>query len=211
MPTYEKIFQFQKRRIMNKNVRRLLFFLIACVLITLPTAFSYMIKETEVVENELTPAIVKCKIEETFDGNKKSDVYVVNEGNIPIYIRAKIVHYWQDSKGSIVGRPSEIGQIPYNSGTLDDIKWIYDQTEDTYYYAKPVEPGDFTDILYNGSIVLESVVETDQVSGVEFTYNHVIEVHAEGIQSLPKKAVEESWKVSIASDNAISNVNPQNQ
>ena len=61
---------------MNKKVRTVLYLLVVSVLLTLPTVFSYMIKQTGVVQNQLEVIHVECDIEETVVENVKTKISV---------------------------------------------------------------------------------------------------------------------------------------
>ena len=71
-------------------------------------------------------------------GNKKSDIQVQNTGNVPAYLRVRLVSYFVDAEGSISGaEPSVYPEITLNSG------WLAGENH-TYYYTKPVEPNGLT-------------------------------------------------------------------
>lgn len=182
---------------MNKKIRKILFLLIFSAIITLSTVFSLMIKETPVMENELEPIHIQCVINEDFDGKDKSNVTVKNESNADVYLRVKIVHYWQDSKGNTVGLNSTLPSFEVNEN------WSYSQSENVYYYIKPLKVGEETTNLYNGKITLQTKEETSD-NGIKFTYNQVVEVHAEAIQAKPTLAVEKSWRVDVENNIIIS-------
>ena len=103
------------------------------------------------------------------------------------------------------------------------ISWTFGSgvfpTTTLYYYALPVKPDETTGELLGvvggkkEKIVLDVVTKdvTDQASGVTITYTYyqVVEIMAEAIQSVPDKAVEDSWKVVVDdSTHHITQVNP---
>ena len=198
--------------------RRLPMLMIALVLLMtlVPLTISYMLRRSPTMVNQFDPANVSCKVEETFDKVKreKTSIAVKNTSNIDAYIRLKIITYWEDSKGTVVARASK----PINFALGAD--WIADPNElNMYYYALPVKPGESTGELLGTvdgkkeKIVLDVVTKdvTDQASGVTITYTYyqVVEIMAEAIQSVPDKAVEDSWKVVVDdSTHHITQVNP---
>ena len=163
-----------------------------------PTAMAYMFKQTETIENKLVPAEVSCKVEETFDVNTnlKTSVTVKNTSNITAYIRVRVVSYWQDSKGNIVARKSKMPEFEVSDN------WIKVEEYDTYYYKLPVEAGaETSEFLKEGSVITLAQETEEDDTGVTYTYNQVVEIFAEAIQSLPVDAVTKSWKVTLGQNN----------
>ena len=198
--------------------RRLPMLMIAVVLLMtlVPLTISYMLRRSPTMVNQFDPATVTCKVVETYDKEtrEKTSIAVSNTGNVDAYIRLKIITYWEDSKGTVVARPSE--SISFALGA----NWIADPNElNMYYYTLPVKRGETTGELLGvvdgekEKIVLDVVTKdvTDQTSGVTITYTYyqVVEIMAEAIQSVPETAVEESWNV-VVDDKThhITQVNP---
>lgn len=158
--------------------------------------YSYMFARTEDAANVLTPAAVSCKVNETFEDNKKSSITVQNTGKVDAYLRVRLVTYWVNDAGEIVAKPSEKLTV-----TLTD-NWLADTDNDTYYYQHPVKPDESTDNLLKDAITLIS----------EGGYNQVIEVFAEAIQAegttdvgnVP--AVTDAWGVTVGADGVITKV-----
>lgn len=166
----------------------------AFIAVAVTVVWAFMYKSTETYNNDFTPAQVSCEVVETFNGTVKSSVKIQNTSNIPAYLRLRIVTYWQDTKGNVVQRESEMPTF-----NVDTTNWV-PMGGDTYVYKLPVNPGDLTpELLAEGSkIVLRNTSET--VIGVEYEYEQVVEIIAEAIQSKPAGAVTSSWKVTMDSD-----------
>ena len=136
------------------------------------------------VANTFTPAHVSCAVMENFDGETKSNVNVKNTGDIPAYIRVRLVTYRVNDAGQHIGGTATIP--PFTPG----INWV--KYGEYYYYTLPVAAG--------------GAPAADLISSINLTgsYNdadggkQVIEVMAEAIQSSPAKAVGESWGVTIS-------------
>ena len=175
----------------NRKILYVTLFILV-IAVSFPTAMAYMFKKTETIKNELIPAEVSCKVNENFNGTKKTSVTVTNTSNITAYIRVRVVSYWQDSKGNIVARQSEMPVFEVSDN------WIKADEYDTYYYKLPVKAGEDTlEFLKTGSeIILRQETETDDI-GVTYTYNQVVEIFAEAIQSLPVDVVTSSWPVTL--------------
>lgn len=163
--------------------------------------WAYMYKSTKVYDNEFEAAQVSCKVVESFDGTQKTSVKLENTSNIPVYLRLRLVTYWQDTKGNVVQRASTMPTF-----TINDSDWI-DMGDHTYCYKSPVQPGDVTKELLASAIVLYDNVTDDPLGdGVVYEYEHVVEIIAEAIQAEPENAVKESWRVTIGADGKISGV-----
>lgn len=156
----------------------------AIVLVCIGSVNAYMRKQTQVVENVFVPANVSCQVVETFTNNRdKTDVAIKNTSSINAYLRLRFVTYWIDSYGDIVYAEPATLNVDYDSAN-----WIV--KDNIYYYKDPVAPGEVTtDLLKTGAKI------TLTTSG---NYRQVVEVFAEAIQSLPEKAVTESWGATVS-------------
>ena len=150
---------------MKRNITWIALVCMAVILTTVGSVNAYMRKQTEVVENVFTPAVVTCKVVESF-ANKvdKTDVAIQNTGNIDAYLRLRFVTYWIDSHGDIIFDASKPLVVDY-----DTTNWI--MKDNIYYYVHPVAPGAVTtDLLKTGAKI------TLTTSG---NYKQVVEVFAE--------------------------------
>lgn len=171
----------------KKNLKKILLALLAVSIIAaIGATAAYMFKTSDKAQNNFVPAKVTCKVEEVFDeaaGIKKS-VKAQNTGNIDAYLRVRLVSYWVDDNGDIVGKPSEIPTPEYNTAA-----WDYDEKNFTYYCKTPIAPNGLTpELLANDAqIVLQTSTLDDK------PVYQVVEVIAEAIQANPKTAAEEAW------------------
>lgn len=112
------------------------------------------------VTNSMVPGNVPITIHEKFDGTTKSDVYVINNGNIQAFIRVAIIANAVDEQGNVT-----TGTAP--GYTVDLTKWT--KIDNYYYYNGIVEPnGGKTADLFTGPV----------------TFNGEINILAESIQVL---------------------------
>ena len=152
---------------------------------------AFMFKKSQELTNNFIVAEVACEVNEKFENNQKSNVTVQNTGDTEAYIRLRIVSYWQDSKGNAIFDDEDSN---INIGTLGD-GWI-EGSDNTYYYTKPVKEGESTPALFTGTITLNQ--KEKKVNEVVYTYNQVVEIIAEAIQSEPANAVQNSWNVTVS-------------
>lgn len=132
------------------------------------------------ITNTFLPSHVSCSVTEEFNGTTKSNVNVINTGDIDAYIRVKLVTYRVNDEGYHIGGTAKIPPFTPGNG------WV--ENGDYYYYTKPVAPGEQPEISLIDRITLTGSYDDDADGGKQ-----VIEVMAEAIQSTPAKAVTEAW------------------
>lgn len=148
--------------------------LILIICLAVGGTVAFIVTQTQAVKNTFTPSDVTVDIQEEFDGSVKKNVNVKNTGDTDAYIRVKLVTYMADSKGNPIAENAS--KPSFHPGS----DWSYCVSDDTYYYGKPVAPGDKTSDLIG-------------IDGITLKDGQVVEVLAEGIQSVPDNAVEEAW------------------
>ena len=60
------------------------------------------------ITNTFLPSKVACEVTESFDGKTKSNVNVINTGDIDAYIRVKLVTYRVNDEGDHIGGTAKI-------------------------------------------------------------------------------------------------------
>lgn len=163
------------------------------------------------VEDLFLPAQVSCKVKETFNGNTKSDVYVTNTGNVPAYIRVKVIVNWLDKDGNVAMYvPDDYDYVVDNhlsAATKNKpatTKWTAQTAGQTltggyWYYNGVVQPGKDTEKLI-GSIIPEQPIGSP--------YSMQVQILAEAMQASENqtekivspatsapKGVEEKWEM----------------
>ena len=113
---------------------------------------AYLQTQTDPLKNEFTPAKVSCEVEETFDGNVKSNVFIQNTGDTDAFIRVAIVANWvqtgENSSVTSVYAQQPVLDVDYTLTLADDVneKWLKD-SNGFYYYQDAVQPNEVTAIL----------------------------------------------------------------
>ena len=160
--------------------------LLAAVIVLLAGAvggtWAFLVAQSEPVQNNFTYAHVRCTIDEKFENGVKSDVKIQNTGDIPAYIRARIVVTWKDTSGNVSSTvPVKNTDYTIAFNTTD---WTQ---QDGYWYCKnAVDAKDFTPVLIKEC----KRTETAAPEG----YYLSVEILADAIQSEPASAVTEAWK-----------------
>lgn len=150
---------------------------------------AWLTAQTSEVKNTFIPASVTTTIVENNDGAVKQNVSIENTGNIPVYIRAKVIVSWVDKDNS----QQISATVPVKGTDYTDwpkgSDWHYSAIDGCYYYMKAVEPADSTGVLIEELKRLES-------ANVPDGYELSVEILSEAIQALPDNAFNESWGAS---------------
>lgn len=164
----------------------------SCVGVTM----AYFSSQSNTVTNTFIPAEVKIQVEETFNGNVKTDVRILNvktDKTIPAYIRAEIVATWQNADGEILGKVPELGK----DYTMDINKENWSEDGGYYYHKGAVAPDEYTEILIDKAEPLATSIPNP--SNPDKPYYLSIEILASAVQSMPEAAVTEYWGATAAS------------
>lgn len=153
---------------------------------------AWLVASTKPVTNTFTPGKVDITVTEEFDGETKKNVTVKNEGNVPAYIRAKIVVTWQDKAGNV-----------YGQALVEDTDYILtlggswkEGDDGYYYYTSSVAGGAETGVLIEKCEPVKGKAPKD--------YNLCVEILAESIQAEGtdadgKSAAEIAWGINPGS------------
>lgn len=157
--------------------------LLAAVIVLLAGAvggtWAFLVAQSEPVQNNFTYAHVRCTIDEKFENGVKSDVKIQNTGDIPAYIRARIVVTWKDASGNVSAVPVKDSDYTMTMGT----GWT--KGTDGYWYCNTaVDAGGETPVL---------ITKCEKKGNAPKDYNLSVEILADAIQSEPASAVTEAW------------------
>lgn len=145
---------------------------------------AYLVADTDPLTNNFDLAEVSCRVEEEFDNQIKENVKIQNTGDIPAYIRAKVVVTWKDEDGNVYGQ-APIEETDY---TIQFNEGVWKREGDYWYYDEPVAP-----VTENNCYTLV-LINRCSSSGTEPEGYHLsVEILAEAIQSEPTKAIQEAW------------------
>ncbi len=173
----------------GKKALILMVSLVAILAVSVGGVLAWLATSSKDVTNTFAPGDTKIEIEEKFENNVKSDVKVINKGNIPVYIRANLVFTWKDSAGNIIEKPADATlTVDYGNGD-----WVKG-SDGFWYYTKPVAVKGSTTNIIN-----KATIEFPEGKG----YKMDLEVMAQSIQAEPKDAVEGAWGVTVNSDGSL--------
>lgn len=145
---------------------------------------AYLVADTEPLTNNFDLAEVSCRVEEKFKNQIKENVKIQNTGDIPAYIRAKVVVTWKDEDGNVYGQ-APIEETDY---TIQFNEGVWKREGDYWYYDEPVAP------VTENNCYTPVLINRCSSSGTEPEGYHLsVEILAEAIQSEPTKAIQEAW------------------
>jgi len=163
------------------------FTVLACIAVLLTglvgSSLAWLMADTGPVINVFEPGKVPPTIHEEMNDNIKRNISIENTGNVPAYIRAKLVFTWQDPEGNILGQVPVVNEDYQMSGIGKG--WRPDSGY--YYFTTKVEPGESTGVL------CDSITQIGNNPAEGYTLH--VEVLSESIQAEPVKAVQEAWKL----------------
>lgn len=143
-------------------------------------SLAFLLSSTEAVNNTFTPAQVPPTIAETFNDNLKSNVTVINHGEVAAFIRAAVIVNWLDENGDIAGNPE--GHTHELDLNLTATGW-FDGGDGYYYHKAPVAAnGGETEVL---------ITSAKPTAGKQ--YKLQVEIAAQTIQTVPTTVVEAKW------------------
>lgn len=180
----------KKKYLISKKAIVLLLSLSLLVTAALSTTLAYLVSNPVSVVNSFTPAHVDSSVVETISGTTKNNVKIQNDGDIPAYIRAKVVFTWQKTEIDPASNKEVVYALPaenddYNITWTKD-GWAEGQDQDGfYYYNQQVPAGETTDVLFTEC----SPVANKAPEG----YSFCVEILCDAIQAEPANVVTDIW------------------
>lgn len=178
----------------NKKVILLAVSLVLILSAAIGGTVAYLIDQTGSITNTFTPAKVTPEVKEDFGNNVKNNVQIKNKGDIPAYIRVKIVVTWKDEHGNVYGAAPKVG-TDYTWTMPENSKWFL--KGGFYYYSEPVAAKGTTEILFTDCKLKDGVKAPEG-------YNLSVDIHAQAIQAEPTTAVTSAWGVTVGADGTLS-------
>ena len=160
-------------------------------------SLAYLFTNTDPVRNTFTPAAVDVEIIENFNEQEKKDVSFKNKGDVPVYMRARLVINWTDSERNIVPAPASDYEVKTSDLALPESGWV--KNGNYYYYTSPVPAGGTTSNLVN------SITATTPDNPEYFLLVDVLveTIQADGVGSDDKRPVESAWGVTVGTDGTL--------
>ena len=164
----------------RKRLLVLLIAIVALLIVGVGGTLAYIAATADPVINSFQSGSVAADVVEKLEDNQKKMIGVTNKGGSAVYVRVRLISYWQAEDGSVVAKPSPDLAVSCGSN------WL--AMGEYYYYTKPLAPGATTTNLLNAPLTMMAEDDCYQV----------IEVLADTVQAAPAAAVEEVWGVSAS-------------
>lgn len=192
------------KRIFNgSGGRKTALILSLCLIFALAvgTTVALLVAHTNAVTNTFKAAESGTHVDVEDSGNKKTGIFVKNEGTATSYVRVKLVMNWVSEDGkTISGEPVNI-DVNY-----DKTSWF--EQGGIYYYKTPVAPvGASPDNVTTNLLQANSPI-TEPTEGKPDGCHLEVTVLAESIQAAPSKAVTDSWGVDVGSNGYLTPPTP---
>ena len=167
--------------------------ILSVIAIAVGSTLAYLWTKTPPLENSLEPVEVSCRVNETFNGDVKSNVSVTNTGDVTAYVRAAIIATWRDSDGNTYGGETPVEGVSY-SVAFGSSDWVKGE-DGYYYYTAPLAAGQTT------SALLDTLAPISEKIPKGYTLS--VRILAQAVQSEPVSAVESFWGVTVDANGNI--------
>lgn len=151
--------------------------LILCLVLTatlsVGATLAYYAVSSAPVINTFSAGSAGAEIVETVNGNVKEAITVKNTGDSPVFVRVRLVGYWENADGSIAAKAAPDLTFTPGSG------WV--KEGEYYYFTTPIAADGSTSDLLRSDLAMEA--------------GQVIEVLADTVQAAPEDAVLAVWGV----------------
>lgn len=147
--------------------------IILLVCIGAGATLAFFANSTGPVINTFQSGTVGAEIYEKKTDTAKTVIQVKNTGSVPVYVRVRLVSYFEDDFGNVLPQDSPV--VGFTPGE----NW--EQIGSYYYYKLPVGAGGFTSDLLGTDVTMSA--------------GQVIEVLADTVQATPASAVQKVWGV----------------
>ena len=176
----------------NKKSITMLVSLILIITIGVGGTLAYLVATTGEVKNTFTPSQVNISVDETLNGNTKSDVKISNHNDsVKSYIRAAIVANWMDEDGNVWAATPVLG-IDYTMTTGGN--WTLG-TDGYYYHKGAVNPDADTSVLISSASPITEAPADGYYLSIEILAQGI---QADGVDSEGKTPVELAWGTTAA-------------
>jgi len=147
--------------------------LVLLLVIGVGTTMAYFHLASGPVINTFQAGSAGAKVNEVVSSDTKEKITVTNTGKSPVYVRVRLVSYYEDADGNVL--PQASPTLSFTKGS----KWV--PLGNYYYYNAPLAAGDTTEDLLGTDLAMSE--------------GQVIEVMADTVQATPAQAVKDAWGV----------------
>lgn len=161
--------------------------LVILVALVAAGSYAFLTAKTPALVNTFSPVTVTPGVEEDIDGSIKKEVKIKNNGDMPVYIRAKIVVNWVDTNEAVIAAVRPVEGTDYTYDIPANTGWELG-ADGYYYYTDPVPVGGTTDILLKDGKELQK----------DDKYDISMTILSQTIQSDPVETVISKWNSGVS-------------
>ncbi len=151
------------------------------VIIGIVYSLAYLNERTNSVTNEFAGSTLDLTVSEDFeDGDLiKENVEIQNTGEVPMYVRVKLIVQAQDENGTIIANPIVVDDLNFRGIDIDDFEiskisnWL--EIDGYYYYQELLDPGEEVLLFESARLKEEIVFKGD--------YTPVLTISTQGLQA----------------------------
>ncbi len=144
-------------------------------------SLAYLNQTTNSVTNYFAGSTLDITVNEDFeDGDMiKENVKIENTGDVPMYVRVKLLVQVEDENGIIIANPIVVDDLSFRGIDMDDFEiseinnWV--EIDGYYYYQELINPGEEV-LFFESASLKEDVVFREN-------YTPVLTISAQGVQA----------------------------
>lgn len=145
-------------------------------------SLAYLNQTTNAVTNYFSGSTFDMTVSEEFEDGEtiKKNVTIQNTGDVPMYIRVKLLVQAQDENGVIIAKPIVVDDLNFRGIDIEDFEiskidnWI--EIGGYYYYQELVNPGEEV-LLFESASLKKDVV-------FKGNYTPVLTISTQGVQAI---------------------------
>lgn len=167
---------------MKKSILRIALSALLVAVVLVGGTLAYLVTQTGLLTNTFAVVDIDTEVKEPdpSTGAKKAP-YVVNNSNVPVYVRAYAVV--STDEGSSVPVAANDVTIKYD---YDGTEWVYNSEDGYYYYTEAVPANSSTGKLFDDVVVK---VTDENAKFSVYVYHESIQAKSEGLSVEEIKAL----------------------
>ena len=166
---------------MKKSMLKIALSILLVAVVLVGGTLAYLVTQTEILTNTFAVVDINTEIDEPEDPDhpkqpaKEKSASVKNSSNVSVYVRAIAVVTTEEGS-EIPVSAGDVGisyvAVPPDS-TTDG--WFYNETDQYYYYTRPVEANGSTTLLFDGVTVDDLGDNADKARFAVYVYHESVE------------------------------------
>ena len=195
----------RKRRFSGKSLALLVSALVLSFAMVGGT-LAWLTAGADAITNNLNVPVPGIDIDEDFDGSVKENVGITNTGDIPLYVRLRLVINFQHKPDPEEGQVPAVAPVAAEQGKNIEIQWSGNEnwvqgSDGYYYYRLPLAPESSTAPLINS---IKPLPGADIPEGYDLDVQVLAQyVQKDGLKGGRPIVESSSWPVTVQSDGSL--------